>query len=138
MRFHRSDWPGILIAALAPPALMLLFLASYDVWHHHGTPLLGGMAANIAIGGALIAAFTRFIKKWDIPLASLVVIIGSAAAVIALQQTDNDNGLADLLKWVAVLGFLVFNAAAVLQILGYGLIPALNQRAARKAAESES
>lgn len=138
MRFHRSDWPGILIAGLAPPALMLLFLASYDTWNHHGTPLLGTMSANLAVGGALIAAFTRFIKKWDIPLASLIVILASAASVLALQHYHHDNAVADLLKWFAVIGFLVFNVAAVLQMLNYGLIPALNQRAARKAAESES
>ena len=63
---------------------------------------------------------------------------GAAAAVIALQQTNNDNTAADFLKWVAVLGFLVFNVSAVLQILSYGLLPALDQRAARRAAESES
>lgn len=139
MRFHRSDLPGILIAGLAPVGLTLLFLASFDVWHHHGTPLLGAMAANIAVGGGLLAAFARFIRKWDVPLASILVILGSAVAVIALQQTDNDGTAgATLLKWLGVVGFLVFNVSVILQILNYGLIPALNQRAASRAAESAS
>ena len=138
MRFQRSDLPGILIAGLAPVGLMLLFLASFDTWHHHGTPLLGAMAANIAIGGGLLAAFTRFIRNWDVPLASIALMVISAAAVVALQQAGNDNTIANILKWLGVLGFLVFNVSVVLQILSYGLLPALDRRAARRAAASES
>lgn len=138
MRFHRSDLPGILIAGLAPVGLVLLFLASFETWDHHGTPLLGALSANIAIGGALIAAFTRFIRSWDVPLASMLLMLISAAAVVSLQKAGNDNTAADLLKWLGVLGFLVFNISVVLQILSNGLVPALNQRAARLAAESES
>ena len=138
MRFHRSDLPGILIAALAPVGLTLLFLASFETWDHHGTPLLGAMASNIAVGGALIAAFSRFVRHWDIPLASLLLILGSAAAVTLLQQSGNDGTGANILKWVGVVAFLVFNASVVLQILNYGLISALNQRAARTTAKSES
>jgi len=96
------------------------------------------MAVNIAIGGALLAAFTRFIRNWDVPLASMLLILVSAAAVVALQNADNDNTVADLLKWLGILGFLIFNLSVVLQILSNGLIPALNQRAARLDAESEA
>ena len=138
MRFHRSDLPGILIAGLAPVGLTLLFLNSFDVWEHHGTPLLGAMAANIAIGGALLAAFTRFIRNWDVPFASILLMLVSAAAVVSLQKAGNDNTAADLLKWLGLLGFFVFNVSVVLQIIGNGLLPALDQRAARLAAESES
>ncbi len=138
MRFHRSDLPGILIAGLAPVGLTLLFLNSFDVWGHHGSPLLGAMAANIAIGGALLAAFTRFIRNWDVPLASMLLMIACAAAVVSLQQAGNDNTAANLLKWLGIVGFMVFNISVVLQILSNGLVPALNQRAARLAAESES
>ena len=138
MRFHRSDLPGILIAGLAPVGLTLLFLNSFDVWGHHGTPLLGAMAANIAIGGALLAAFTRFIRNWDVPFASIVLMLVCAAAVVGLQKAGNDNTGANFLKWLGLVGFLVFNISVVLQILGNGLVPALNQRAARLAAEPES
>jgi hypothetical protein len=138
MRFHRSDLPGILIATLAPAGLMLLFLASYETWHHEGTPLLGAMAGNIAVGGGLLAAFTRFIRNWDIPLASILLMLACAAAVVVLQETDNDGTGANALKWLGLFGFLVFNISVALQILSYGLLPALDQRAARIAAESES
>ena len=138
MRFHRSDLPGILIATLAPVGLMLLFLASFETWHHEGTPLVGAMAGNIAVGGGLLAAFTRFIRNWDIPLASILLMLACAAAVVVLQQTGNDGTGANALKWLGLFGFLVFNISVVLQILGYGLLPALDQRAARLAAESES
>lgn len=138
MRFHRSDLPGILIAGLAPVGLTLLFLASWETWEHHGTPLLGAMAANLAVGGALIAAFTRFIRNWDVPLASIILMVVAAASVIVLQQMDNDGTGADLLKWLGLLGFLIFNVSVILQILGNGLIPALERRAERIAAESEA
>ena len=138
MRFHRSDLPGILIATLAPVGLMLLFLASFETWHHEGTPLVGAMAGNIAVGGGLLAAFTRFIRNWDIPLASILLMLACAAAVVVLQETGNDGTGANALKWLGLLGFLVFNISVVLQILSYGLLPALDQRAARIAAESES
>ena len=138
MRFQRSDLPGILIAGLAPVGLMLLFLASWETWDHHGTPLLGAMSANLAIGGALIAAFTRFIRNWYLPLASIALMLISAGAVIVLQQMDNDGAGADILKWFGLLGFLIFNASVVLQILGNGLLPALERRAERIAAESEA
>ena len=138
MRFHRSDLPGILIATLAPVGLMLLFLASFETWHHEGTPLVGAMAGNIAVGGGLLAAFTRFIRNWDIPLASILLMLACAAAVVVLQETGNDGTGANALKWLGLLGFLVFNISVVLQILSYGLLPALDQRAARTAAESES
>jgi hypothetical protein len=138
MRFHRSDLPGILIATLAPAGLMLLFLASYETWHHEGTPLLGAMAGNIAVGGGLLAAFTRFIRNWNIPLASILLMLACAAAVVVLQETDNDGTGANALKWLGLFGFLVFNISVALQILSYGLLPALDQRAARIAAESES
>jgi hypothetical protein len=138
MRFRRSDLPGILIAGLAPVGLMLIFLASFQTWHHEGTPLLGVMAANLAIGGGLLAAFTRFIRNWDIPLASALLMIACTAAVVVLQETGNDNAGSNLLKWLGIVGFLVFNISVVLQILANGLVPMLNQRAARLDAESES
>ena len=74
MRFHRSDLPGIIFAILAPAGMMLLILASYQIWDHHGTPLLGMIAGNIAIGAGLLAAFSRFIHKWDVIIISLLLL----------------------------------------------------------------
>jgi len=136
MRFTRADLPGIAIAALAPPALFILFLASFDVWDHHGTPLLGAMSANIAIGGGLAAAFARFIRSWDVPLGLLGLLLAAVAGVIWAQQSGNDGtALATLLKWVGVLAFLLLNLAIVGQILTNAILPILDRRDARRKAE---
>jgi len=139
MRFHRSDLPGLLIATLGPVGLMLLFLSAFDTWQHHGTPLLGAMSANLAIGGGLLAAFTRFIRSWDVILGLLLALVLSIGAVIVLQQTGDDGtALATTLKWVGVVSFLALNVVVTLQIINNGLIPMLNRNEARRAAESES
>lgn len=139
MRFHRSDLPGLLIAVAGPVGLMLLFLASFDVWSHHGTPLLGAMAGNLAVGGGLLAAFSRFIRKWDWILGVLWALLMSVVVVIMLQQTGHDGtAIATTIKWIGVVSFLILNVLIPLQILNNGLIPMLNRREAQRAAESES
>lgn len=139
MRFHRSDVPGLLIAVGGPVGLMLLFLASFDVWSHHGTPLLGAMAGNLAVGGGLLAAFSRFIRNWDVILGFLWALVMSVVVVIMLQQTDNDGtAIATAIKWIGVVSFLVLNVLIPLQIINNGLIPMLNRNEAQRAAESES
>lgn len=139
MRFHRSDVPGLLIAVVVPVGLMLLFLASFDVWDHDGTPLLGAMAGNIAVGAGLLAAFARFIRNWDLVLGLFGVLALAVGLVIGLQQTGDDGtALAMTLKWVAVVAFLLLNIVIPLQYISNGLIPVLNRRDARRAAESES
>lgn len=139
MRFHRGDIPGLLIAVAGPVGLTLLFLASFDAWDHHGTPLLGAMAANIAIGGGLLAAFARFIRSWDLILGLLVVLVLSTGAVIWLQQIGDDGtDIILALKWVAVIAFLALNILIPVQYITNGLIPWLNRRDAQRAAESES
>ena len=136
MRFTRADLPGLAIAALAPPALFILFLASFDAWHHHGTPLLGAMSANIAIGGGLAAAFSRYITNWDVPLALLGLLFAAVAGVIWAQQSGNDGtALATLLKWTGVIAFLLLNLAIVWQILNNAILPILDRRDARRKAE---
>ena len=136
MRFQRSDLPGLAIAALAPPALFILFLASFDVWDHHGTPLLGAMSANIAIGAGIAAAFSRYIRSWDAPLALLGLLLASVAGVIWAQQSGNDGtALATMLKWVGVLAFLLLNVAVLWQILNNAILPMLDRRDARRKAE---
>lgn len=135
MRFKRSDLPGIALAGLAPVALFVLFLASYDVWDHRGTPLLGFMASNLAIALGLMAAFTRFVRNWDIPAALIGALLIIVASVIWAQQTGNDGGsLATTLKLLGVLDFLLINVAIGGQVLWYGLIPVLDRRSAAAAA----
>ena len=113
MRFHRSDLPGLLIAVIGPVGLMLLFLASFDTWDHHGTPLLGAMAGNLAVGGGLLAAFTRFIRRWDIILALVLALVLSVGVVIGLQQAGEDGtAIATTMKWVGVIAFLRSSATA--------------------------
>ncbi len=139
MKFQRGDVPGLLIAVGGPVGLMLLFLASFDVWDHHGTPLLGAMAGNIAVGGGLLATFARFIRSWDLILGLLVVLALSVGVVIGLQQAGEDGtNFALMAKWIGVIAFLALNIVIPLQYINNGLIPMLNRRDERRAAESES
>ena len=134
MRFSRADIPGFLISVRAGPALMVLFLASFDTWDHRGTPLLGAMGANLAIGAGLIAVFSRFIRNWDVPLSLFSILIVLVIAVIVMQRTGYDGtALATGLKLSGVLAFLLLNLAVGGQIFWYGLIPVLDRRAARAA-----
>jgi hypothetical protein len=136
MRFKRSDLPGILIAATAPVLLTVLFLQSFDVWDHHGTPLLGIMSANFAIAAGVAAAFTRFIRNWDVPIALFAVLAGIVAGVIWAQQTGYDGtAIATGLKWAGILVFLALNAVIAYQVLEYGVMPLLDRRDARRAAQ---
>ncbi len=136
MRFVRGDLPGIVIAALAGPALMLLFLASFETWDHRGTPLLGAIAANLAIGAGLLAVFSRFVRNWDLPIALLGILIAIVIAVIWVQRSGHDGtALATGLKLAGVVDFLLLNLAVGGQVLWHGLIPVLDRRAARAAGD---
>jgi hypothetical protein len=138
MRFKRSDMPGILIAAIAPVLLLWLFLNAFDVWHHHGTPLIGFMAGNFAIGGGLLAAFSRFVRRWDVPLGALGALLLLVLAVIWAQHSGNDGtALATALKLAAVADFLLLNLLIAIQVIENGLIPVLDRRDARRRAALE-
>ena len=137
MRFRRSDLPGLLIAVAAPPLLMLLFLASFDVWRHQGSPLLGFMAGNFAGAVGLAAIFSRFIRRWEWPLALLGVLAAVIGGIIWIQRTGNDGtAFATALKWIALADFALLNVAVGLQVLTNGLLPILDRRDARRAAEA--
>jgi len=139
MRFKRADLPGIAIATLAPPALMILFLASFEAWHHQGTPLLGGIATNVALPAAIIGAFSRFVRSWDFIVILLAVILACVVGVNIAQRTGNDDELiSTLLKLTGVLTFLLLNAAFGYQILKNAILPRLDRRDARLAAEREA
>ena len=138
MRFKRSDLPGILVALAAPVALTALFFTAFDVWHHEHTPLLGFMAVNIAVGGGVAAAFSRFIRNWDAPIALLLILIGVVLAVIWIQRTGNDGtALATGLKWAGVIAFLLLNAVVLVQVLSAGVLPILDRRDARRRAAAD-
>lgn len=138
MRFQRSDLPGFLIATLAPPALMILMLASFHTWFHHGTPLLGGLGSNLGIAGGLAAIFSRFIRKWDVPLGLVGGIVLIVILVNWAQRTGHDGTAADLLKWLAIVDFLVLNVVVLWQVVIYGLLPAMDRRAERRQAAQPS
>lgn len=139
MRFKRSDAPGILIAVIAPVLLFWLFLTAFDVWHHHGTPLLGFMAGNFAIGGGILAAFSRFVRRWDVPVGLLGLLVLIVLGVIWTQQSGNDGTAgATALKLAGVVDFLVLNLVIALQVIENGLIPVLDRRDARRRAALEA
>lgn len=135
MRFQRADWPGIAVAVLAPTALMLLFLASFETWDHSGTPLLGTAGGALAVALGLLAAFWRFVRNWQLPAALLASLVLIVVAVNVLQRTDNDGtALATGLKVAGAADFLLLLAAVSAQILANGLMPVLGRRAARREA----
>ena len=137
MRFRRSDLPGIAIAVLAPPLLMLLFFASFETWDHRGTPLLGQMAMNVAAPAGIAAAFSRYIRNWDVLVGLLALLAAVVAGVNWAQRTGNDDiALVTTLKWVGVLDFLLLNVVIGWQMLRNGILPILDRRDARRAAEA--
>jgi hypothetical protein len=139
MRFKRADLPGLLIATLAPVGLFMILVASYDLWRHHGTPLLGMISVNIAVGGGIIGAFSRFIRNWELALGSLVLLLAMAGGVLILQWTGNDStAFATALKFGGLLAFGLLNVAIVQQLLVNGLNPILVRRDARAAAAREA
>ncbi|MCC6236329.1 MAG: hypothetical protein IT299_01995 [Dehalococcoidia bacterium] len=139
MRFNRADLPGILIAGLGGPLMMILFFASFETWHHQGTPLLGGIAQNVALPAGIIGAFSRFIRKWDPILLLLGVIAACVIGVNIAQRTGNDDELmSTVLKLGGVLTFFLLQGVILVQMLQYGILPILDRRDARKAAEKEA
>ena len=108
MRFARQDLPGLAIATLGGPLLFLLVLASFELWGHRHTVLLAGLSQNLAIGAALIAVFSRFIRRWDAVLGLLALIVLMVIGVNWLQRTgDGTTALAVLFKWVGVVIIVV-------------------------------
>ncbi|MDO9445719.1 MAG: hypothetical protein Q7K37_10435 [Dehalococcoidia bacterium] len=135
MRFKRADLPGMLIAMVAPAAMFVLLVASYDLWYHHGTPLLGILSVHIAIGAGIIGAFARFIRSWELTLGALALLLGCVVGVLLLQRSGNDGtAAATALKLGGVVSFGILNVAVVQQILVNGLNPVLVRREARQAA----
>lgn len=134
MRFTRADLPGMAIALLAGPLVVLLFLAAFETWGHKGTPVLGFVGTNVGIGVGLAAVFARFIRRWEWPLAFLGLIAAAVAGVYWAQQAGYDGTrLATALKWLGVAGFAGLNLAVVQQLLRHGVLPILERLDARRA-----
>jgi len=139
MRFKRADLPGLAIAVLGPVGLFLLLLESYQLWHHHGSPILGILSVHIAIGGGIIGGLWRFVKARDAIIGLALALALAIIGVVVLRSVgDGDTTLANILKIVSVVLFLVLNAAVIQQLLWNGLNPILQRRDdARAAAAAE-
>ena len=135
MRFKRSDLPGILIATVAPALLFWLLVRSFGLEHHHGTPLLGALAGNVAGGAATLAVLSRFVRRWDRIVIAVTLLFACVAGVLVLQWTGNDGALANGLKWAGILLFGVINLFVITDVLVHGLNPSLQRRDARLAGE---
>jgi hypothetical protein len=134
MRFQRRDIPGLLVAIGGSLALFFLVLEAYQLWGHHGSPLLGIISVHIAIGGGLIGAFWRFVKNKDAIIGVALALALAVIGVLVLQATDSDGtALATTLKLAGVVLFLVLNVLVVWQILSHGLNPILQRRDDRRA-----
>ncbi len=139
MRFKRSDMPGLAIAVLAPVGMFILLVNAYDLWGHHGDPLMPTISMNLAIGAGLIGAFARFIKAWNLLLTVIGALIAAVVGVIILQQTGNDGTTAaTVLKLLGVGLFGLANLIILQQLIVHGIGPILDRRDARQAAEREA
>lgn len=135
MRFKRADMPGLAIAVLGPVLLLLLLIETYQLWDHHGSPILGMLSVNFAVGGGLIAGLWRFVKARDAVVGLALGIVLAVAAVFVLRETDSgDTAFANVLKLLAIVLFLALNAVIVQQLLWNGLNPILQRRDDAKAA----
>lgn len=137
MRFQRADMIGLAIAVLGPVGLFFLLLDSYQLWHHHGSPILGMLSANLAIGGGIIGALWRFVQARDTVIGLALALALSIIGVLLLQSSGNDGStLSTILKLVAIGLFLALNAVVIQQLLWNGLNPILQRRDDRRAAEA--
>ena len=135
MRFKRADMPGLAIAFLEPVALFLLILESYQLWHHHGSPILGMLSVNIAIGGGVIAGLWRFVRATDAVIGLALALALCVLAVFVIRGSGNDgSALATILKLAAIGLFLALNVVVIQQLLWNGLNPILQRRDDAKAA----
>ena len=135
MRFKRADMPGLAIAVLGPVALFLLLLESYQLWHHHGSPILGMLSVNIAIGGGVIAGLWRFVRATDAVIGLALALALCVVAIFIIRGSGNDgSALAMILKLAAIGLFLALNVVVIQQLLWNGLNPILQRRDDAKAA----
>lgn len=139
MRFQRRDLFGLVVAVAGPLLLFLLILESYQLWDHHGSPLLAILSVNLAVGGGLIGAFWRFVRSKDAVVGIALALALTTAGIIAMRGGNAEGGGFDTaLRLLGVLLFLALNAVVIWQLLVHGLNPVLQRRDERRIARAES
>ncbi len=135
MRFKRSDLPGIAVAAAMPALICYAIFAGWGLLHHEGTPLLGIIAGNVAVGGGIVAYATRYIAHWRAFALVTALFVVAVLSIFIVQATGRDHtGLATGLKLGAILLFLSLNALLFLDLLFVAVNPYLVRRDERRAA----
>jgi hypothetical protein len=139
MKFTKNDYLGIILATLAGPGIFLIILSAYDLWDHRHTPLLGFLAVNVAIGGGIIGAFSRFIKNKTRLVTLIAILIICILAIKLLQWTDNgESSLKLLFIWLGIIDFMLINAIIGWELLANGLVPALDRIKEKKPVEEQN
>ena len=139
MKFTKNDYLGIILATLAGPGIFLIILSAYDLWDHRHTPLLGFLAVNVAIGGGIIGAFSRFIKNKIRFITLIVALILCVLAIKLLQWTGNGESSFKLLFiWLGIIDFMLINAIIVWEFLANGLVPALDRKKEKNPIEEQN
>ncbi len=138
MRFKRADMPGLAIAVLGPLGLFFLLLESYQLWHHHGSPILGILSVHIAIGGGLIGGLWRFVRANDAVIGLALALALCIVGIFVIRASGSDDtAIAMILKLAAIAVFLALNAVVIQQLLWNGLNPILQRRDDARAAAAE-
>ena len=129
MKFRKNDILGILLAAFAGPGLFLIIISAYDLWDHRHTPLLGFLATNLAIGGALIGVFSRYIKNIYRFISLIFILILCVLIVKILQWSGNEeSNLKLLFIWIGLIDFLILNVIVGWEFLSNGFVPAMDRK----------
>ncbi|MFB0900885.1 MAG: hypothetical protein QMB22_02620 [Dehalococcoidia bacterium] len=129
MKFRKNDILGILLAAFAGPGLFLIIISAYDLWDHRHTPLLGFLATNLAIGGALIGAFSRYIKNIYRFISLIFILLLCVFIVKILQWSGNEeSNLKLLFIWIGLIDFLILNVIVGWEFLSNGFVPAMDRK----------
>lgn len=134
MRFQRRDLAGLVVAVVGPLLLFALILESYQLWDHHGTPLLAILSMHIAIVGGLIGSCWRFVRSKDAVIGLALALALTIVVILVLRGGSAEGGALDTsLKLIGVLLFLGLNAVIGWQLLVNGLNPVLQRRDDRRA-----
>lgn len=135
MRFKRSDLGAIAIAALVPAVLSYIVFVGWQLQHHEGTPLLGIVSGNFAVGGGIIAYLMRYVTHRR-AFGAIAVLLGLCfIGVIGMQYAEMDKGIAaTALKFLGIVLFLALNAVLAWDVLATAVNPYLVRRDERRAA----
>jgi len=137
MRFKRSDLGAIAIAALFPAVLSYIVFVGWGLQHHEGTPLLGIVSSNLAIGGGIVAYLMRYVTHRR-TFGIIAALLGLCfLGVVEMQYAGADHGwAATTLKWLGVVLFLALNAVLLWDVLAVAVNPYFVRRDERHGAGS--